>query len=143
MVMDDNQPRTLFELISSLSFGGMLGGGFAAMMYSLLISPSFSAAPFVPFLLGGALIGTALQRPLDILWNTLVGPVFKLGTTEIQVRKLNRYKRRGLISQEKYNELAEKIIADDILGSPSSSYPSHQSLGNTTARRSKRFLLPR
>lgn len=141
--MDDIKPKTLPEFLGSLSFGGMLGGGLAALIYSLLIFPSVSSAPFVPFLVGGAFIGTALHRPLDILWNMLVGPVFRSATTEIQVRKLNRYRRRGLISQKRFNELAETIITDDILGRPISHHPSHQNLQSTTARSPRRFLSSR
>jgi hypothetical protein len=140
VVIDDIQPKPLLEFLGSLSFGGMLGGGIAALIYTLLIFPSVSSAPFVPFLIGGAFIGAALHRPLDILWNMLIGPVFRSATTEIQVRKPYRYRRRGLITQKRFNELAEAIITDDILGRPISHQSSHPNLQNTTARSPKRFL---
>ena len=138
--MADIQPKTLPEFLGSLSFGGMLGGGIAALIYTLLIVPSVSSAPFMPFLVGGAFIGSALHRPLDIIWNMLIGPVFRSATTEIQVRKLNRYRRRGLISQKRFNELVEIIITDDILGRPISDHASRQDFGNRTNRSSRRLL---
>lgn len=137
--MADIQPKSLPEFLGSLSFGGMLGGGIAALIYTLLIVPSVSSAPFMPFLVGGAFIGSALHRPLDIIWNMLIGPVFRSATTEIQVRKLSRYMRRGLISQKRFNELVEIIITDDILGRPISDHSSRQDLRNSTNRSSRRF----
>lgn len=138
--MDDIQPKSLPEFLGSLSFGGMLGGGLAALIYSLLIFPSVSSAPFVPFLVGGAFIGAALHRPLDILWNMLIGPAFRSATAENRLRKLYRYRRSGLITQKKFNELAEAIITDDILGKPISDHASYQVSLNEAARFFRRFL---
>jgi hypothetical protein len=109
------------QFLGSLTFGGMLGGGLAALIYALVIFPAASTSPLGPFLISGILIGSALHKPIEVVWNFIIGPVFRLAKAEMQILKLYRYKHRGLISEEKFNEFANIIITKDILDGDSKS----------------------
>lgn len=105
---------SLSEFANSLTFGGMLGGGTAALLYS--IYPALSTLPFGAFFLSGVLLGSALHKPIDYAWKLFVSPLANLGQSKIQLLKLDYYRREGLITKKKYLKLAEKIIEKDILG---------------------------
>jgi hypothetical protein len=113
--MDLKWLEAITEFVGSLTFGGMLGGGLAALFYSLIISSILPSVPFEIFLLSGILLGSALHKPVDMFWKLFLSPIAKLGKTEIQLQKLNHYQSRGLINKKQYLKMAEKIIEKDIL----------------------------
>jgi len=108
--------RPLLGLLGSLTFGALLGGGLAGLFYTLIVIPSSSAIPFTPFFISGLFLGSALHKLIEGAWNLMLGPIFKMGKTEIQIFKLNRHARRGLIDEATYLKLADMIIKEDILG---------------------------
>ncbi len=108
--------RPLLALLGSLTFGALLGGGLAGLFYTCIVIPSAPAIPFTPFFASGLFLGSALHKLIEGAWNLMLGPIFKMGKTEIQLFKLHRYAKRGLVSQATYCKLADMIIREDILG---------------------------
>ena len=103
------------RFLGSLTFGGMLGGGLAGLVHTLWLTGSTTA--FEPLVISGILLGSALHKPISIAWDHFLGPVARLGSSLIEVRKLQYYADRGLISPEKFHELIGRVIEDDILAS--------------------------
>ena len=106
------------RFLGSLTFGGMFGGGLAGLLHTLWLTGSTTA--FEPLVFSGILFGSALHKPISIAWDHFLGPVARLGSSLIELRKLKYYADRDMITSEKFRELIGKVIEDDILASSES-----------------------
>jgi hypothetical protein len=108
------------EFLRSLSFGALFAGALAGV-FQILFLPQIEFETAVFF---GATIGGGLHRLVSVAWDYFVAPILMYGRQNLQLRKLHGYRERGLISDAKFVELAEKVIEQDLL-EPTSTGRSH------------------
>ncbi|HEX8690825.1 MAG TPA: hypothetical protein VF746_00175 [Longimicrobium sp.] len=81
---------------------------------------SAATADFYPLLITGALLGTALWRPVELAWGIFIRPLTGRIRVRKEAQKLIEYRKRSLITQEQFYRLMGRLVEQDLGFQPES-----------------------
>jgi hypothetical protein len=107
------------DFFRSLSFGGLVGGGIAGIVYLRYPHLFKDIAGLKSFMLYGALAGASTQRTIEAAINLILFPLGRFIAFYESLVELEFLRFLGKVSEEQYKSIGEKLTEERFLGKSS------------------------
>lgn len=105
--------RRALESIRAYGFGGLVGTGMGIILY-YRFHVNLGLPPYL-FITVSGLLGATCQQAIQGVLNFVFGPVFRFLAFHEKLFELEILAHRGIISQEKLQELVDKLCEKRFL----------------------------
>jgi hypothetical protein len=107
------------NFLKSLGFGAMLGAGLGGILFCGYYNKPSSSITLKEAMMIGGLLGGAIHRLLDqYIITPIISPLIPDFAFYRQLLELRMLQRRGLLEEQKADELLNGIIEKKFLGKP-------------------------